>query len=400
MIPINDDKAMPKVIENITLFAKWQINKYSVTFNSQGGSSVNKQKVEYNKLIQEPNQPIRTGFSFQGWFKEDAGINRWDFSKDKVIEDITIFAKWEIISYTIQFNSQGGSSVAEEKVEYNKLIPEPNPPIQTSYVFQGWFKEMECINMWDFSKNKVTEDITLFAKWVFAGKIVIQPNPEESQECYMTHTLENGTGGRWQNSNFGYFNDFHCGSFDVSSISRALIRFELPQILNSKKILSAKLFLSVRYWYKRDNTNQFTINIYQMLRSWKEGHNQTIINNPVTNSAFYDGATALERFWGDQDGSEDWNKPHVGMDDVDAKAEPITQVTRPNNDFSGWEFDVTELIQFWIDNPSNNFGIMLRCPHDQIISGKANSYPVFFTGEEASQIDKRPKLEIHYEEGD
>lgn len=67
---------------------------------------------------------------------------------------------------TVTFDSQGGSSVDILKyVPKGSLIQEPDVPVFDDYKFEGWFKETECINPWNFASDSVNSNITLYAKW-------------------------------------------------------------------------------------------------------------------------------------------------------------------------------------------------------------------------------------------
>ena len=152
-----------KVTGDITLYAKWNINSYTVSFDSNGGSSVATQSVTYNTAVPKPADPSKTGFTFAGWFTDKDGKNAYDFSS-KVTGDITLYAKWNINSYTVSFDSNGGSSVAAQSVNYNTAASKPADPSMTGYTFAGWFTDKDCTTAYDFS-SKVTGDITLYAKW-------------------------------------------------------------------------------------------------------------------------------------------------------------------------------------------------------------------------------------------
>jgi len=82
------------VTTDITLYAKWTVNKYTVTFNSNGGSSVSNVVVLENDLLAPPPVPTKSGCTFIGWFKESSLINRWDFAVDRVTRSMTLYAGW------------------------------------------------------------------------------------------------------------------------------------------------------------------------------------------------------------------------------------------------------------------------------------------------------------------
>jgi uncharacterized repeat protein (TIGR02543 family) len=68
-------------------------------------------------------------------------------------------------TYTVTFDSQGGSMVSSQSLEAGQLVSEPAEPSREDYSFEGWYQEPDCINLWDFSSDIVTSDLTLYAKW-------------------------------------------------------------------------------------------------------------------------------------------------------------------------------------------------------------------------------------------
>ncbi|MGW6666416.1 Ig-like domain-containing protein [Peribacillus sp. NPDC055009] len=68
--------------------------------------------------------------------------------------------------FTVTFNSNGGSAVANKTASYNTIIAAPTPPTRTGYTFGGWYKDAAYTNSWNFAANKVMNHTTLYAKWV------------------------------------------------------------------------------------------------------------------------------------------------------------------------------------------------------------------------------------------
>jgi uncharacterized repeat protein (TIGR02543 family) len=74
------------------------------------------------------------------------------------------------ITYTVSFDSQGGSSVASiTGVSSGSVITAPLAPTRPGYTFGGWYKEASCVNAWNFSTDTVNGNITLYAKWTYSG---------------------------------------------------------------------------------------------------------------------------------------------------------------------------------------------------------------------------------------
>ena len=150
-----------------TLCAKWEGIGHIVSFNSMGGSNVPSVAVKENGHIIAPTTPTRTGYSFIGWYKDEACTSEWVFATDKIpANDITLYAKWTINTYTVTFNSLGGSTVTSRTADYDAKITPPTAPTRSGYTFGGWYKEAACTNAWKFSTDIVKSDVTLYSKWI------------------------------------------------------------------------------------------------------------------------------------------------------------------------------------------------------------------------------------------
>ncbi|KOP71417.1 hypothetical protein AMS59_18520 [Lysinibacillus sp. FJAT-14745] len=169
------DFAKDVVTKNLTLFAKWMKYEtpepsYTVTFDSDGGSEVTPEEVKEGELVKTPTAPTKEGYTFAGWYKDNELSEAWDFAKDVVIENVTLYAKWtkdetSELSYTVTFNSNGGSEVSAKEVVEEELLPLPATPVKDGNTFAGWYKDEELIEGWDFAKDVVTKNVTLYAKW-------------------------------------------------------------------------------------------------------------------------------------------------------------------------------------------------------------------------------------------
>ncbi|WP_415696884.1 InlB B-repeat-containing protein, partial [Erysipelothrix inopinata] len=157
------------VTEATTLYAKWEAIPvfYDVTFESNGGSTVNPQSIESGKFVVEPTAPTKAGFTFEGWYKESTFTTTWNFATDPVTEATTLYAKWEAIPvfYDVTFESNGGSTVTAQSVESGKFVVEPTEPTKAGFTFEGWYKDSTFTTAWNFATDPVTEATTLYAKW-------------------------------------------------------------------------------------------------------------------------------------------------------------------------------------------------------------------------------------------
>ena len=158
------DYASDKVTDNITLYAKWAANTYTITFDTAGGSEIAPITQDYGTVITAPEAPTREGYTFIGWDKE--------IPTTMPAENMTVTAQWEINRYTITFDTAGGSEIAPITQDYETAITAPADPTREGYTFIGWDKEIPT--------TMPAENITLKAKWKDiekpTGEIVIGTN--------------------------------------------------------------------------------------------------------------------------------------------------------------------------------------------------------------------------------
>lgn len=147
------------------------MQKFTVTFDSQGGSEVAAQAVYAGEKIVKPADPTKEKEFFVDWYKEAECTNAWDFENETVSQDITLYAKWASVAYTVTFESNGGSAVEAQQVVEGKFATKPQPvPTKDGYLFTGWYTEQTMSNLFDFY-TPITKDITLYAKWLDIASI-------------------------------------------------------------------------------------------------------------------------------------------------------------------------------------------------------------------------------------
>jgi uncharacterized repeat protein (TIGR02543 family) len=103
------------------LFAKWDANTYTITFDSQYGSAVGSKTADYDAKIAPPAAPKKPGYKFEGWYKEATCTNVWDFSTDTVDGDLTLFAKWSISQLSMPTGLKAVSTAYDSiRISWNK----------------------------------------------------------------------------------------------------------------------------------------------------------------------------------------------------------------------------------------------------------------------------------------
>lgn len=153
------------VTGDLTLYAKWSINSYTVNFNSNGGTAVDDQSIQYGELAVAPADPTKVGHTFAGWFTDSALSQAFDFDNTPVTGNLTLYAKWTADKYTISFDTLGGSAVDDVSVEHGSKLTAPASPSRSGYTFSGWYVDAELKTPFDFDQTEMTADLTLYAKW-------------------------------------------------------------------------------------------------------------------------------------------------------------------------------------------------------------------------------------------
>ncbi|MDD2628047.1 MAG: InlB B-repeat-containing protein [Clostridia bacterium] len=162
-----DDKEFDfnvKVLEDMTLIAKWkEIPKYTVTFNSNGGTAITKQIITEDSTAIKPKDPTRNNYTFVNWLLNG---KPYDFNS-KVTSELTLTANWkEISKYTVTFNSNGGTAITKQIITEDSTAIKPKDPTRNGYTFINWTLNNK---EYDF-KSKITSNISLVANW----KLIIQ----------------------------------------------------------------------------------------------------------------------------------------------------------------------------------------------------------------------------------
>ncbi|MFJ7650125.1 InlB B-repeat-containing protein, partial [Lysinibacillus sp. NPDC097279] len=153
------------VTANTTLYAKWKPVTYTVNFDVNGGSLVPNQTVAHGEKATVPPVPAKAGYTFEGWYTDDEGTNQYDFTNNVITANTAIYAKWEPVGYTVNFEVNGGSAVPSQSVAHGKKATVPTTPTKAGYTFEGWYTDDEGTNQYDFTDNVITANTTLYAKW-------------------------------------------------------------------------------------------------------------------------------------------------------------------------------------------------------------------------------------------
>ena len=131
---------------------------FTVTFDSNGGTSVPSEEVTDGKKATAPNDPTKEGYTFEGWY---LGDEEWSFIGYVVTEDMTLTAKWTKNVYSVKIKD-GDTVISDLSVSHGEKVIEPETPEKEGYIFDGWYLGDE---EWSFDEDVVTESLEIKAKW-------------------------------------------------------------------------------------------------------------------------------------------------------------------------------------------------------------------------------------------
>ncbi|MBO5711382.1 MAG: InlB B-repeat-containing protein, partial [Acholeplasmatales bacterium] len=162
-----DINELDEITADIKLYAKWTINTYTVTFNSNGGSAVSNATVEYNKPVSLPAAPTKEGYEFGGWFTDEALTTQ--YTGANIVANTTLYAKWtEEIVYIVTFNTMGGNEIAPQYVTKDEYgfytVQRPADPTCNYKTFVNWYADEAGTTLFDFG-NEISGNVTVYAKW-------------------------------------------------------------------------------------------------------------------------------------------------------------------------------------------------------------------------------------------
>ena len=206
----------------VSLITKWAVSVYTVTFETNGGTTIPSAEVKHGNLVAKPVNPVKEKSDFVGWYTQDG--EAWNFETDVVLENLILYAKWETASYDltidgvyigkvlhgdklvletpskegydflgyyvgddkwnletdtvdgpvslitkwtvsvyeIKFETNGGTEIPSVEVEHGKILTQPANPSKDGNIFKGW--SVDGGTLWDF-ETVITADLTLVALW-------------------------------------------------------------------------------------------------------------------------------------------------------------------------------------------------------------------------------------------
>ena len=148
---------------NTTVYAKWTANDYEVRFITEHGDAPTSQNVKYNGTAADPGKLTAEGYTFIGWYADEAHKTEFDFSTP-ITGDTKVYAKWTAKDYEVSFVTEHGKAPASQNVPYNGTATDPGTLTEEGYTFDGWYTDETYKTKFDFS-TPITGDTKVYAKW-------------------------------------------------------------------------------------------------------------------------------------------------------------------------------------------------------------------------------------------
>ena len=157
------------VIADLELYARWipdSDSAYIVTFHPDGGTPVPAVQIviEEEKAVL-PLTMTKYGVIFAGWYTDEDCTDEYDFDTP-VTADLDLYAKWQIKTYSVTFNSIGGTGVPSQTVNHGARFAEPNKPARAGFKFGGWYDDATFKAVPYSFDTPVTADLILYARWI------------------------------------------------------------------------------------------------------------------------------------------------------------------------------------------------------------------------------------------
>ncbi len=161
------------ITDDTTLYAGWTAKEYTVKFyaNYEGGENI-VTKVQHGQQAVLPDDPVRDGYSFTGWYADKAGTALFD-TEQRITKRTTAYAGWQsareagderVIRFMYNYGDLG--EYARETYTSVRRIKAPDAPVRPGYFFAGWAKDPEGTTLFNFASERSTASMTLFAKWL------------------------------------------------------------------------------------------------------------------------------------------------------------------------------------------------------------------------------------------
>ncbi|MBP5154137.1 MAG: InlB B-repeat-containing protein [Lachnospiraceae bacterium] len=274
---------LTKVADDMTVYAKWNINSYAVTFDlnyENAAAAPAAQSIEYRGKLARPANPEREGYLFTGWYTTAQTTEAFNFEDDLIVADRVLYAGWleqvdvgGTIKVSFNYNAPGlGMSGNYREIEIDKgealgaaRMP-ADPSLGSGQLFRGWFTDPACTKSYD-AESVLLEDTTIYARILvgtvfeaelvnLAGKHGVGSSVELAEEAMIFDFTKigqgKGEGDEWVSNDYYVAGMYYKGAY---------IEFE---IIASKEVKDAVLEMRVSSEFRKLMYNPLTPETYRI----------------------------------------------------------------------------------------------------------------------------------------
>lgn len=188
----------------VTYYATWTPVMHTVSFNTDGGSTIDSITAQHGSTITKPTDPTKEGYTFAGWYYDEGGESghtAWDFDSRTVLSNITLIAHWTSDTYSVTYvglDSNGAKLqyTLESEIAYgNRVSPTPSANVWDAVPgmsLVGWYttSDYQDGTEWNFAEDTVTQNTVLYAKYeARTYTITFNANGGEGSEYTQTFTF-------------------------------------------------------------------------------------------------------------------------------------------------------------------------------------------------------------------
>ena len=102
--------------------ANYEEATYTINFETDGGGTIDPLYQKIDTFIVKPTDPEKEHHTFKGWYSDSEFTTKWDFDTDLVEDDMTLYAKYDVMDYPVHFIDHDGTTISTERIEYNKTV--------------------------------------------------------------------------------------------------------------------------------------------------------------------------------------------------------------------------------------------------------------------------------------
>ena len=318
----------------IPLYAQWNINQYTITFNTNGGNTINPVTQDYGTSISAPTDPVKENYTFDGWYEDQEFNTLFDFTNATLTGNITLYAKWSASSYEIEFvsnhqNAEGSMSRLAMTYDTPKKLT-ANSYTLVGYTFNSWNTKADGTGDSYDDEEEVNNlassgTISLYAQWSpntyeieFIGNHQdVQGSMSKLTMTYDTsknlttnsYTLTGYTFDSWNTKADGSGNSYHnedeVNNLVISGTVQLYAQwisnsYEIEFVGNHQNVQGSMSNLSMTY----DTPKNLTTNSYTLLGytfdSWNtkaDGSGDTYHDDEEVNNLVTSGTITLYAQW-------------------------------------------------------------------------------------------------------